>query len=197
MKKLILCSLVMSVAALATPLTSVRLIDAGHPLESNGREYVGPYTLQLNGQSLAVLCVDYLDETKPGDQWAAYLSPLTGDLTHAYRRGDLIQYQEEAYLYTQIVQPGADRIALQAAAWAITDVAYQPSKAAAAWIARAEREYATVDLTGFAVISDAAGRFGARRQKFITRIDVPEPGLLNVLAGLLLVTVALVGRRSG
>lgn len=197
MKQLILCSLVMSVAALATPLTPVRLIDAGHPLESNGREYVGPYTLELNGHSLAVLCVDYLDEAKPNDQWTAYLSPLTGDFEHAYYPGDLIQYQEEAYLYTQIVQPGADRIALQAAAWAITDAAFEPSKAAAAWIARAEREYATVDLTGFAVISDAAGRFGARRQEFIARIDVPEPGLLSLLTGLVLVAVALVRRRRG
>lgn len=195
MKKLILCLAAASAIAQATPLAQVKLIDSGSPLLSSGGTYVGPYKLKVNDRLLNVLCIDLADESRPGAHWSAYLSSLPGQLDQTYHPDEIIQYKEEAYLYSLIVQPGADRVALQGAAWAILDAAYKPSRAAKVWMALAARNYADIDLNGFTIISDSQRHSEKRNQEFITMLDVPEPGLLSVLVGLMLTTVALVGRR--
>ena len=181
-------------ALAATPIERVRLVDAGHPPKSDGSQYVGPYTLRIDGHDVPVLCIDYRDQTKPGEEWSAYVTNLQGDLRNTYHPNKLIQYEEAAYLFTLITEPGADRVAIQHAAWALFDGSYRTDKAAEQILAQAKREYTKVDWRRFAVVSQIATR-GAREQEFIMQVSVPEPALVNLLGGLMAIGLALAGRR--
>ncbi len=193
--KLLACFLLAGAALFAAPLTRVALVDAGRPLIDDGSDYVGPYTLDLNGRNLPVLCIDFADDVEPGEQWAAYVSPLEGSLADTYHADELLQYEEEAYLYTLILQPGADRVSLQHAAWSITDPGYKPEAAAERWVLQAQQEYQTVDPSKFVIISEAPGQKGSRFQEFVTISQTAEPSCLNLLAGLTAIVVALLGRK--
>ncbi len=196
MIKLILTLLCAAVVLVAAPIRRVTLIDAGNPLVWDGSYDVGPYTLEIDGSKVPVLCVDLQDESAVGEQWDAYTTPLGGDLSGTYHSGGLYQYEEEAYLYTLITQPGADRIGLQHAAWAITDGTFSPDQISQSWIYEAQQNAGTVDLSRFEVISAVVGIQGARPQEFLTEV-VPEASLVNLVVGLFAVGLALLGRKRG
>jgi hypothetical protein len=90
----------------------VKLV-AGHPLLDDGHYYVGVYDLLINGQTVAALCVDFSDHTSTGDSWTAYLSQVGGDISETYHPSFGVQYEEQAYLFSLITQPGAERIDIQ------------------------------------------------------------------------------------
>ncbi len=195
--KLLVCSLLACLPLFAAPLTRVALVDAGRPPVDDGSDYVGPYTLSLDGRDLAVLCVDFADDVQVGDQWDAYVSPLKGSLANTYHPENPVEYEEEAYLYTLIVQPGADRVDLQHAAWSITDPDYLPDTAAERWVLQAQRDYQTTDFAKFVVISKAPEQTGPRSQEFITIAPAVEPPCINLMAGLIAIGLALLGRKRG
>lgn len=180
----------------AAPVTQVTMVDAGHPVQKYGRQFVGPYTISLNGQDLPALCIDFKDETHPMEQWQAYASRLDGDLDDTYRPDELIEYQEEAYLYTLILLPNADRLDIQHAAWAITDSAYHANAAAKRWIEAAMHGYGSIQLSRFEIISETRSHCPQREQEFIVELPVPEPATINLLAGLLVVSLAAINRRK-
>jgi hypothetical protein len=182
-------------ALLAAPMTRVTLINSGHPLLGDGSYYVGPYTLQINGRNESVLCIDFVDQSKPGAQWNAYLSMLGGNLASTYHPAELVQYREEAYLFSLITERNADRVDIQHAAWAILDTAYKANKAAEKWVVEAEQNYQTINPGAFEIISEAPGEKGPREQEFIGAVAVPEPALLSLLAGLMMISLSLIGRR--
>jgi hypothetical protein len=195
MKRLVLWLAIASEVAVGTPLARVELVDSGSPLLVSGRSYVGPYKVQLDKREVEVLCIDFADESKVGTNWSAYVSNLGDQLVHTYHPDKLTLYREEAYLYSLIVQPGSDRIGLQGAAWAILDPTYKPNSSATAWIDKAMRNYASIELNRFAILTDSSTKGETRNQEFITMLPVPEPNWLCVLVGMLLTTLSVMGRR--
>ncbi len=196
MTKLIPALLFTGMALVAAPITRVTLIDAGSPLVNDGAYFVGPYTLGVDGRNVPVLCTDLNDQSALGDQWNAYTTPLGGDLSDTYHPGAFLQYEEEAYLYTLLMEPGADRIGLQHAAWAITDEAYQIDQTAESWVSEARQNARKIDAGKFEIISEVDGIQGSRSQEFLTAI-VPESSLVNLFAGLLAIGLALLGKKRG
>src|SRR5579875_844804 len=177
----------------ATPLTTqVTLANAGNPgvIDSNNF-YVGPYTLTINGWNVAALCVDFNDESYIGSTWTAYLSQVGGDISDTYRPNDAVQYEEEAYLYSLITQPGADRIDIQHAAWAITDPSFTADSAAQVYVTQAQNNYKSIDFSGYELVSTTTS---PHQQEYL--IASPEPASLALFAtGALLAGIGLVRRR--
>jgi PEP-CTERM motif len=137
----------------ASPITTtVKLVDVGHPAQDDGHYYVGPYDLLINGQTVAALCIDFSDHTSTGTSWTAYVSDVGGDISHTYHPTFDVKYQEEAYLYSLITQPGADRKDIQHAAWAITG-GYYANSDAQYYVNLAKNNYDTLDLAGYQIVS--------------------------------------------
>ena len=194
--KILLASLCTGIALVAAPIAQVTVADAGHPLKSDGTYYVGPYDLRIGTRTAAALCIDVEDQSKVGAHWAAAISNLSGSLAATYQPGELVKYEEEAYLFTLITRPGADRIGLQHAAWALLDLNFAADPTAKKWVIEASKEYRTIDLAGFAIVSEVAGYKGARMQEFLTAA-VPEPSLINFFGGLIAIGLVLLGKRRG
>lgn len=128
--------------ATATTLTAaadtinVKLVNAGNPVDiassvtikgqTKSNVYIGPYTLSLNGQNVLAMCIDFGIDSYVGDTYTAYgttvgSSNLSNTYASSYPAAQAGKYYEEqAYLYSLIVQPNADRLAIQEAAWNIT-----------------------------------------------------------------------------
>jgi hypothetical protein len=193
--KLFVCLFLAGAALFAAPLTSVTLINAGYPLMNDGRDAVGPYTLSLTGGNVPALCIDFADDAQIGERWSAYVSPLEGSLADTYHPEQRVAYEEEAYLYTLITEPAADRTDLQHAAWSLTDSEYVPDASAEHWVSQAQRDYKTIDFKKFVVISEAPGDTGSRSQEFIAVSPVAEPSWINLMAGLTAIGLALIGRK--
>ena len=195
--KLFVCLFLTCASLFAAPLTKVMLINAGDPPMTDGKDYVGPYTLQLPGGDVPALCIDLADEAQVGEQWTAFVSPLEGSLADTYHPEQRVAYEEEAYLYSLITEPGGDRTDLQHAAWSLTDSAYGPDASAERWISQAQRDYETIDFKKFVVVSEAPGDTGSRSQEFIAVSPVAEPAWINLMAGLTAIGLALIGRKRG
>lgn len=180
-------------AAQINPTAQVSLVNAGSPLADDGQYYVGPYTLSINGQNVAALCVDFSDESYVGDSWTASLSQVGGNLANTYHADDSVQYEEEAYLYTLITQPGADRVDIQHAAWSITDPAYSADSAAQAFVTQAQAHYSSMNFAGFELVSSTGT---TREQEFLVA-SAPEPASLSLFgAGLLLAAFGVAKRKK-
>ena len=167
---------------IAAPVTQVSLTNAGSPLMSDGSYYVGPYTLQINRANTPVMCVDFLDESSVGDHWSANISTVGGDISKTYHPGDTVQYEEEAYLFAQIIKPNADRQDIQHAAWAITDSSYSINSAAQSWVNLAMQNYQSISFQNYEIISDVYQGNG-KEQEFMTMVASPEPAPAFLLSG--------------
>jgi hypothetical protein len=72
-----------------------------------------------------------------------------------------VQYEEEAYLFSLITQPGADRIDIQHAAWAITG-GYTANSAAQHYVDLAAANYSTLNLAGTRSYPELTGKTTSR-----------------------------------
>jgi hypothetical protein len=179
--------------------------------------YVGPYTLVVNGETMLGLCVDFYHQSTLGHTWGAFETPVTAagmNNTYGYQENarnpnvnavTLQTYEEEVYLYRQIIAAFLpnDRIAIQEAAWSITDPGFSISNnlEAQLWAAAAENpaNYQHVNLSGVVIYSDVKGINGGD-QEFISIPVVnaaPEPAAIGLLAGLLGLACVKCGRRVG
>lgn len=181
-------------AALATPITQVKLINAGSPAvtapsvtidgKTISNVYIGPYTLSMDGQNLAAICIAFNDESHINDAWNAYITPVGSfDLSDTYHPTFGVEYEEEAYLFSQIIKPGADRTGLQEAAWditayGITDSSYKDLIGDNAYIDAALANYNRMDLSGYQLVSDTTPH---AEQEFLVQV-APEPGSLALFA---------------
>lgn len=184
----------------ATPIQTVSadVVNAGTKLVDSNGYYVGPYTLNVNGTNYAALCVDFQDVATLGQTYSAYESQLNGSLADTYHPTWSTQYKEEAYLMSLILQPGADRIDIQHAAWAITDSSYHANSAAQAFINLAVANYSTLDLSKFDIISGTSQGCN-RAQEFIidpsANVATPEPASMLLMGGGLAIA-GLLRRKS-
>lgn len=189
----------------AAPITTtVTLINSGDPHNVTlGDIYVSPYGMQINGVTYPALCIDYSDESYLNQPWQAYITPLaSGNFSNTYHHADAnvaVEYEEEAYLYSQITQTGITdqtRTDIQEAVWEITDSGYVPSVDASSvqsWISLAQNNYSSINLSSYEIISDS-NQGNGRNQEFM--VGTPEPASLTLLgAGLLLTGLGAVRKR--
>ena len=205
--KLFTTFLIAAAALSAAPITQVKLVNAGSPSDIVNRVtidgdtkynvYIGPYTLSMNGQNMAAMCIDFFDDSNVGSTWNAYVTQVgSSNLSNTYHPTYGQEYEEEAYLFSQITQPGADRTGLQEAAWditayGITNSSYKYLIGDNSYIDAALANYNKINLSGYELVSDT---IAGAEQEFI--VCAPEPGSLTLLgAGLLLAFGAAAWRR--
>jgi hypothetical protein len=120
-----------TLAAHADPI-SVTLHDAGNPADiassvtignsTKNNVYIGPYTLEINGQLIQAMCIDFNIASVVGTTYNANVTTIgSSNLGNTYSPSQAQMYQEEAYLFHEITQAGADRTAIQEAAWDISN----------------------------------------------------------------------------
>jgi hypothetical protein len=126
-----LAAATLTAAAHANPI-QVTLYDAGNPADiassvtignsTKNNVYIGPYTLEINGQFLQAMCIDFNIASVVGTTYSANVTTIgSSNLANTYAPSQAQMYQEEAYLFNQITQTGADRTAIQEAAWDISN----------------------------------------------------------------------------
>ncbi|MBV9760248.1 MAG: PEP-CTERM sorting domain-containing protein [Acidobacteriaceae bacterium] len=205
--KLFSTFLIAAAALSAAPITQVKLVNAGSPVDTVSKvtidgvsKYnvdIGPYTLQINGQNMAAMCIDFFDESNVGDVWNAYVTQVgSSNLSNTYHPTDGQEYEEEAYLFSQITKAGADRTGLQEAAWditayGITNSSYKYLIGDNSYIDAALANYNKINLSGFELISDTVA---GCEQEFI--VATPEPGSLLLLSVGMLAAFGAIWRRK-
>lgn len=211
MIKTLMCAMLCSFAALATPITSVTLADVppSSPILGVPGLYVSPYTLSINGTNVAGLCIDFDDPADVGQTWNAYLSVDGGDISKTYHPDRAIAYQQEAYIYTQITKPGIsaqEQTNWQEAAWLIMNATYGlgnptygPSATALQYLMQAQSNASSVDPMRFVVVSSSDPQLVT--QEFlapasspafagipmVVHVAVPEPASCALLGSGLLI----------
>jgi hypothetical protein len=187
MIKIVLGFLFAGLLAYAAPV-NVTEVSVGNGV-SNGSYYVGPYMLSIDGgPGVASICVDPLHDSNPGDTWLANLTQLGSDnLSNTYQPAAGTQYEEAAYLFSLITQPGADQIGLQEAIWQIMaptdpDSGIHTSATAAEFIGQAQNEaqnnFAGFDPSQYMIVSAVDSPL---HQEFLTTNTVPEPTTFSLL----------------
>ncbi len=203
MKKSILSFFLFGAILSAAPV-NVTFVDAGNPLQAAYGDYVGPYDLKVNGVKVKAMCMD--DFLTVGGSWKAnttLVSSVNFSKTYlgntsfsiygqAFTSNDI--YSAEAYLFSKLIAPSADRASLQEAAWAITD-----DKTLAKVFATNNTNvqnilqdvftnYKGFDTTGYEILSDTADC--NRNQEFMIKTTpasaTPEPATFALMGGGLL-----------
>jgi hypothetical protein len=205
--KLLTTFLIAAAALSAAPITTtVKLVNGGSPTDivnkvtidgvSKYNVYIGPYTLQMNGSNMAAMCIDFFDGTNIGDTWTAYVTQVgSSNLSGTYHPTYGQEYEEDAYIFSQIIKPGADRTGLQEAAWdimayGITNSSYKYLIGDNSYIDAALANYNNINLSGFEIISDTVL---GHEQEFI--VCAPEPGSVMLLGAGLLIALGLAARQ--
>ena len=181
----------------ATPI-NVAFLNPGNPgVVSNG-VFVGPYTLSLNGVTTPAMCMDDFLEVYNNDTWTVnstnaaskhlentYLGNKGASiLGYSYTSSQI--YTAEAYLFSLITKPGADRIDIQEAAWAIMDPAamanvfIRNNTGVEAYLTDAQNHYSTFDASGYSIISQTGRYSNASKQEFMVA-SAPEPATFVLL----------------
>ncbi len=196
--KLISIFLVAGALLSASPVSTPNvadLVSAGSPLLASNGDYVGPYGLTLNQNLFAALCVDDKDWGSLNDPWNVNVTSISsGNFSLTYNPSKGQEYEEDAWIYSQITKAGADRIDLQHAAWDIMDLGITTlgqlntdvsvHDGAYTYISQALAGYSTMNFSNFEILSDCNTGDG-REQEFI--ICTPEPESFMLLGmGLLL-----------
>jgi hypothetical protein len=191
-----ICSffLVGALLSAAPIITSVKLVDTGNPLQSDGNNYVGPYTLLINGQNVPALSLNFIDESAAGTVWDAYISQVGGDISKTSHPSFSTQYKEEAYLFNLITQPGVtgqQRVDIQHAAWDLTSPGLFTDSAALGYVSQAQNNYSGLNFAGYLIVSSVDSRH--RQQEFLIDPNAvaPEPASYALLGlGLCLASAA-------
>ena len=185
-----LCTAATALTASATPL-SVKLVNAGSPADiassvtidgvTKFGVYIGPYTLSINGgANTLAMCIDFNIVSNVGSTYNAYETGVgSSNLANTYAPTKGQEYEEEAYLFSQITQTGisnSTRTAIQEAAWditayGITNSSYKYLIGNNSYINTALADYSSMANVGYEIISDTTKN---GEQEFIT-YSAPAP----------------------
>jgi hypothetical protein len=206
--KSVLSFLVFGAVVSASPIT-VSLLNAGNgATDSTGHYYVGPYTLTLNGVATPAMCMDDFVEDMLGDRWSANVTAANSSNysgTYLGSSGKTINgqsytssqvYNAEAYLFSLIIQPGADQADIQEAAWFIMDPSnptYASNAGVQRYLTAAANNSPSFNSSGSNIISDVT-KFGAQ-EFMVSATPTPEPASIALLGCGLLAAAATRLRR--
>jgi hypothetical protein len=199
MKKVLFFLICSAAIAAATPV-AVSYVNPGVPgIVDSKNDYVGPYTLKVAGQNVPAMCVN--DFYNTSGSWSANLTSVTAnDLGNTYLGNNTYTvdgyqlssseiYQGEAYLYSEILKPGADRLDIQDAAWTVMDyvTGHTPhsngNQAVNSIIADAVVHAGSFDASGYEILSQV-NHGSSAEQEFI--VATPEPASIALLGVALL-----------
>jgi PEP-CTERM motif-containing protein len=209
MKKSILSFFLFGALLSAAPV-SVSFVNGGNPIVNAYGAEVGPYTLSINGHNTPAMCMDDFYQTS--GSWTANATSVTSaDFSQTYLGNSTRNiagytltsgqiYTAEAYLFSLITQPGADRGDIQEAAWAIMDpttlqnVFTNSNTQVLQYLSLAASNYSTFNASGYQIISQVnPGR--NPQQEFMTA--TPEPASFALIgAGLLIAGAFRFSRRN-
>ena len=202
MKKSLLSFFLFGALLSAAPV-NVTFVDAGNPGVVRSNDYVGPYTLSINGVITPAMCMDDFLEVYWGDKWTANVTNAAGPNfknTYLGNHGETIDgihisskdvYSAEAYLFSLLIKPGADRSDIQEAAWAIMDqntlnsVIGDNDRPVETYLLAAVENYKTFNASGFRIISET-GRYNSNFKQEFMVASAPEPASMALLGGGLL-----------
>jgi len=209
LKKSILSFLLFGAVLGASPI-NVTLLNAGNgAIDSTGQYYVGPYTLTVNGVATPAMCMDDFVNDKIGDQWSANVTAAnSSDFSGTYLGSSSKTiygqsytssqvYNAEAYLFSLIIQPGADQADIQEAAWFIMDPsnpAYGSNAGVQSYLQAAANNSPSFNSSGFNIISDV-NQFGAQ-EFMVSASPTPEPASIALIGFGLLAAGAARLRRA-
>jgi hypothetical protein len=141
MNKMIL--LMLMVAVVLLPASTIQFISAGP--QNNGVEYVGPYSLTIDGIPVLADCVSPSLPVAPPYTWQADLVPIV-DYTGSAETTLL----EQQWLNTQFAV-NSDWVGIQQAIWYLSGADYSDSDTLG-WIALAQANYGSVNTAAVTVI---------------------------------------------
>jgi hypothetical protein len=156
--------------------------------------YVGPYQGQIvdeGNKTVTLNCVDFFHHVTMNQVWTVNATRLDAGTLAGTRFGALPNamnlYRQAAWLTTQYTSNATTVKEIQASIWALfSGNAGAPTPSSNYWLALAQQNYQSVNLSEFYILSDVRGDVAASAQEFIVRSDMPVPGaLLLVGAGLL------------
>ena len=212
MKKSILSFFLFGAILSAAPVTAnVTFVNGGTPTVTvPGTDYeAGPYTLKVNGKTVQAMCMD--DFLTVGGSWKANITSVSGnDFSNTYLGNKTFNvfgqsyttkdaYTAEAYLFSEIIKPNADRASIQEAAWDIMDPAtltkdYTSNNTKVENVLQdVYLNYKNFNTSGYQIISDVNSC--NPNQEFMT--STPEPATFALLGGgLFLAGAARMFRRN-
>lgn len=134
---------------------------------SDGTDYVGPYTIQIDGATYQSMCYDFVDTVAIGQVWQANLLGLD-NLNSSYfsTASDYdTGYHEIAWLFTQLLltTDPATQIDIQHAAWSIFDEPqFHNDMGAAVWRMAAhnatDQGYPGFDFSSYRLVESPQGQ---------------------------------------
>jgi hypothetical protein len=165
--------------------------------------YVGPYAGTMDGTSVDLFCVDFMNEVSFGQQWDANLTAITpgsdlGDTRYGTLPGAVELYQEAAWLTLQFaLQPTSEYGDIQSTIWRLFSPT-APAPSSSWWLGEAQKSYATADYSDFRIVTNVGPVLKSGQvQEFLTHTPntgAPEPGT-QLMVGAVLASAACISRR--
>ncbi len=188
MKKAVISCLLFGAMLSAAPV-NVTLLNGG----AGDNFEIGPYPLIVNGTDTFGMCMNDWKESYIGSTWSSNITNVNGtdfSNTYLHNNGTSVDgyaftsqqiYTAEAYLFSKLIAPGADRDDIQEAAWAIMDPATFSSSNQTVQniLIDAYQNSPNFNTAGFQIVSDVNGN----NQEFMTESTAPEPASLALMGG--------------
>ena len=177
-----------------------------------GGVYVGPYNLTVGGQSMQLVCDDFLSTVIAGETWNAVTS--TYPTLSNVKFSGLVQYEEIGYLVQQMFANITNPTTVGYISWAIWDI-FDPGVSSSDpygtltssqqtqinnWLIQAKNNYSTGNYSNLIIYTPVPGSqvpFGAGSpQEYIGIVSAPEPATVLLLGFGLISLLILLGSKK-